>query len=75
MELTFVPRTEVGDRKWDSEAKLWDRPKIDRETLQRLSRRSTSEGMLRLIVHTVLILATAWLTVLAWQYHILLAVG
>ena len=51
------------------------RPKIDRETLQELNRRSTSEGMLRLIVHTALILATAWLTVLAWRYYIPLAVA
>ncbi len=34
MELTFVPRTELKDREWDDEAKLWDRPKIDRATLQ-----------------------------------------
>ena len=75
MELTFVPRTELEDREWDNEAKLWDRPKIDRETLQELNRRSTSEGMLRLIVHTALILATAWLTVLAWRYRIPFAVA
>ena len=24
MELTFVPRTELEDREWDNEAKLWD---------------------------------------------------
>ena len=59
MELTFVPRAELKDREWDTEAKLWDRPKIDRETLQELNRRSTSEGMLRLIVHMALIVATA----------------
>jgi len=74
MELTFVPRTELKNREWDDEAKLWDRPKIDRETLQELNRRSTPEGMLRLIVHTALIVATAWLTVVAWHYHLLLAV-
>jgi len=74
MELTFVPRTELKDREWDNKAKLWDRPKIDRETLQELNRRSTSEGMLRLLAHTALILATAWLTVLAWRYYIPFAV-
>ncbi len=74
MELTFVPRTELKDREWDTEAKLWDRPKIDRETLQELNQRSTSEGMLRLIVHAALIVASAWLTVLAWRYSIPLAV-
>ena len=48
---------------------------VDRETLQKLNQRSTSEGMLRLIVHTALILATAWLTVLAWRYNTLSAVA
>ena len=74
MELTFVPRAELKDREWDDKAKLWDRPKIDRETLQELNQRSTLEGMLRLVVHTALIVATAWLTVLAWRYSIPLAV-
>jgi fatty acid desaturase len=75
MELSFVPRTELGDREWDGEAKLWDRPKIDRETLQELNRRSTPEGMLRLLAHAALIIATAWLTILAWRYYIPLAVA
>jgi fatty acid desaturase len=75
MELTFVPRAELGDREWNNETRQWDRPKIDRETLQELNRRSTSEGMLRLVVHVALILTTAWLTVLAWRYHVLLAVA
>jgi fatty acid desaturase len=75
MELTFVPRTELRDREWDEEAKQWDRPKIDRETLQELNQRSTAEGMLRLIAHTALIAAAAWLTVFAWRYHVLLAVA
>jgi len=74
MERTFVPRAELKDREWDDKAKLWDRPKIDRETLQELNQRSTLEGMLRLVVHTALIVATAWLTVLAWRYSIPLAV-
>jgi fatty acid desaturase len=73
MELTFVPRAELQDRQWDDQSGLWDRPRIGRETLQELNRRSTAEGMLRLIVHTVLILAAAWLTVLAWRYSIPLA--
>ncbi len=74
MELTFVRRPELKDREWDDKAKQWVRPKIDRETLQELTRRSTSEGMLRLIVHTAMIVATAWLTILAWRYSIPLAV-
>ncbi len=47
------------------EAKLWDRPKVDRETLQRLSERSTLEGSVRVVVHLGLIVATGWLTVVA----------
>jgi fatty acid desaturase len=75
MELTFVPRSELADREWDDKAKLWDRPKIDRETLQDLNRRSTAEGILRLVVHAALIAASAWLTVFAWRYHVALAVA
>jgi len=74
MELTFVPRAQLADRQWDDQAKQWDRPKIDRETLQELNRRSTPEGMLRLVVHTALIVAAGWLTVIAWRYHVALAV-
>ena len=44
MELTFVPRTELQDREWSNEAKLWDRPKIDRETLQELNRGALRRG-------------------------------
>jgi fatty acid desaturase len=75
MELTFAPRSELKGRVWDTEAKQWDRPKLDRDVLLELTRRSTPEGMLRLIVHTALIVATAWLTVLAWRYSIPLAVA
>ena len=65
MDLRFVSRSELKDKEWDEEAKLWDRPKVDRETLQRLSERSTLEGSVRVVVHLGLIVATGWLTVVA----------
>lgn len=74
MSLTYVPRNELKDREWDPEAKRWDRPKIDRETLQELNKPSALEGGLRIVVHLGLIVATGWLTVFAWSYSILLAV-
>jgi fatty acid desaturase len=74
MELTFVSRTELKDLEWDNESKSWNRPDIDRNELKQLNQRSTLEGSIRLIVHTLVLVATGWLTVLAANYHILLAV-
>ena len=73
VDLQFVSRSELSDREWDEAAKLWNRPKIDRETLRRLNERSTLEGSVRVVVHLGLIVATAWLTVVAGRQHLLLA--
>lgn len=72
--LRFVPREELRDREWDNQAKRWERPAIDRELLKELNRRSALEGSVRVIVHMGLIVATAWLTVVAWRQSILLGV-
>lgn len=74
MNLEFIPRSELEDREWDKEAETWERPDINRETLKKLNQRSTLEGTIRLIMHTVCLAATAWLTVFAARYHLLLAV-
>ena len=74
VDLQFVSRSVLKDKEWDEEAKLWDRPKIDRETLQQLNRRSTLEGTVRVMVHLGLIIATGWLTVAAAREHVALAV-
>ena len=74
MDLRFVSRSELKDKEWDEEAKLWDRPKVDRETLQRLNKLSTLEGSVRVAVHLGLVVGTGWLTMIAGQQHILLAV-
>ena len=73
--LRFLPRGELREKEWDEEAELWDRPKIDRETLRRLTERSTLEGGVRVIVHLGLIAVTGWLAVLAGRYHVLLAIA
>ena len=74
MDLRFVSRGELRNKEWDEEARLWDRPKVDRETLKRLSERSTLEGSVRVVVHLGLIVTTGWLTVIAGRQHLLLAV-
>jgi len=74
MELRFVSRSELEDKEWDEEKKQWERPRLDRETLQRLNERSALEGFLRVAVHLGLIVVTGWLTVAAGRQHILLAV-
>ena len=74
MELQFVSRGELKDKEWDEDTKRWSRPKVDRETLQELNKRSNLEGGMRVMVHLVLIAGTAWLTLFAGHRHILLAV-
>lgn len=74
VELQFASRSELKDRQWDDEAKKWERPAIDKETLQQLNKRSSLNGMLRVIVHGGCITAAGWLTVFASRYHLLLAV-
>ena len=74
MDPRFVSRSELKDKEWDEKAQEWDRPKIDRETLQRLNTRSSLVGSGRVVVHLGLIVGTGWLTVFAYQQHNLLAV-
>ena len=74
MKLQFVPRSELADREWDTEAEQWIRPDIDREILRNLNERSTLEGMARLILHTLCLLAAGWVTVFLSRYHLLFAV-
>lgn len=74
MDLQFISRTELSDREWDNQAEKWERPDITPETLKELNRRSTAEGVMRLALHTICIVATGWLSIIALRYHILLAV-
>jgi len=74
VNLQFVSRSELKDQEWNEESKQWDRPRLDRETLQRLNERSTLEAFVRVVVHLSLIVGIGWLTVVAGRQHILLAV-
>lgn len=74
MGLTYVARTELKDLEWDNESKSWNRPDIDRDELKQLNKRSTLEGSTRLVVHTLVLVATGWLTVYAAGYSILYAI-
>jgi fatty acid desaturase len=71
VDLKFAPRSKLADREWDEEAKKWERPELDREILKELNRPSTLNGMVRLIVHVLLIAAAGWLTVFVSPFHIL----
>lgn len=74
VNLEFVAREQLKNREWDEESKRWDRPQIGRDTLKRLTERSTLEGIVRVVVHLGLIVATGWLTITVGRSHILLAV-
>jgi fatty acid desaturase len=73
--LRFVAREEIKDREWDDQRKQWERPAVDRELLKDLNRKSVLEGTLRVIVHLGLLVATGWLTVIAWRESIPLAIA
>ena len=45
--LEFTPRDALAAYEWDAERKHWNRPELDRETLKKLSERSTLNGLLR----------------------------
>ena len=74
MNLDFAPRRELEDREWDNQSQTWERPNLDRKQLRQLNQRSTLEGMMRLILHTATLVATAWLTLYLSRYHILFSV-
>jgi len=73
VDLKFAPRSELADREWDEKTKKWDQPDLDRETLQELNRRSTLNGMVRLILHFLCIVAAGWLTVFVSRFNIFLS--
>lgn len=72
--LRFVPREHLSDREWDDRTRRWDRPAIDREVLRELNQGSMLAGSVRVVVHLGLIVATGWLTVVAWRQSVLLGI-
>lgn len=74
MDLNFVSRSNLKDLEWDNESKSWNRPEIDRDELKQLNRRSSLEGFVRLMVHSLIIAAAGGLTVAAAGYNVLFAV-
>ena len=59
VNLQFYSRGELKDKEWNKDTKWWSHPKVDRETMQELNRRSNLEGGLRAMMHLILIAGTA----------------
>jgi fatty acid desaturase len=55
----FATRDELAGCEWDNQRKDWKRPKIDREVLKKLSKRSTINGLARIAYFVFLLIASA----------------
>ncbi len=73
-ELDYTPRAELADREWDPECKEWIRPRLDREILRRLSKRSTHNGLLRIGLFAFFLAAVAVSVIFVGRHSLLAAV-
>lgn len=74
MNLKFVSRSELSEHQWDSKIQKWEKPIVESGILKQLNKRSTLNGMVRLIVHTLCIVASAWLTLFVAHFNLALAI-
>ena len=72
--LEFTPRNALAAYEWDAERKHWNRPELDRETLKKLSERSTFNGLLRVGLFVFFLGTTAAAAIYASRYSFLLAI-
>ena len=73
-ELDFTPRAELTNQEWDPERKEWKRPKLDREVLRRLAKRSNLNGLLRVGIFVVFLVAAATAAIYVRRLNLLAAV-
>lgn len=73
MELQFAPRTELAEFEWDNAEAKWNRPKLDPQVLRELAQRSTINGLWRVSLFLVFLLASAAAAIYASRYSIWLA--
>ncbi len=74
MDLPFIPRSELSDFEWDSGKQHWQRLKIEREELTRLSQRSNLHGIVRVAGLAGALTGLALATLAAARIHLLLAI-
>jgi hypothetical protein len=70
----FVSRSELAGAEWDRERKEWRRPPVDGKTLRELSKRSTFDGLIRVVYFMLLLAVTAVATFVVSRRSLLLAV-
>lgn len=73
-DRAFVDRGKLSEYEWDNQRKDWIRPEVDRKVLKELTRRSTLNGLLRILYFVALLTVAAVATVLVSSIHILLAI-
>lgn len=74
MNLTFIPRDKLTPYEWDSQLQQWQRPDLDRETLRRLSERSTWNGLARVGLFVCFLGISAAATILVSRHSLLWAI-
>ena len=73
-KLEFTPRDALAAYEWDAETKHWNRPELDRETLKKLSERSTLNGLLRVGLFLFFLGGSAAAAICVSRYSLLLAI-
>lgn len=66
----FVDRDELLDSEWDNQRKDWKRPPVDRAVLKELSRRSTLNGIVRILYFMALLTGAAIGTVVVARINL-----
>jgi len=72
--MNLIPRAELREFEWNPETRAWRRPPLDRETLLRLSERSTLNGLWRVGAFVAMLGATAVATVWTARFNPWLAI-
>ena len=70
----FAAREELAGSEWDNQRKDWKRPKVDRQVLKTLSKRSTVNGLLRVAWFVFLLAASAVAAVYVSRISLWLAI-
>jgi fatty acid desaturase len=74
MQLEFTPRSELSAYEHNNKKEVWKRPDLDREVLKQLSQRSTINGLWRIGMFIVFLVASAVATLYVSRYNLFLAI-
>jgi len=70
----FVTRDDLLESEWDNQRKDWRRPPVEREVLKELSRRSTFNGLVRILLFAAIMVGMGIATAYVARVNIWLAI-